>query len=109
MLVSVKLMSTKKGEINKFLSSFFNTNLNIEEDLKWSKKYKNPIEISDIIGVYIDNSENYEITMWVNLDKNLFIKVNYSNANDIIKYLFERYPYWIYVLKLSYKIYANYN
>lgn len=93
MLVNVKLTSRKKGEINKFLSKFFNTNLNIENNLSWSKEYKNPIEISDIIGAYIDNIEFFNINMWIKLDKDIFIKISDSNANEIIRYLFERYPY----------------
>lgn len=93
MLVAITLISTKKGELNNFLSKFFNTNLDIYNDLKWSKEYRNPIELSDIIGAYIDNIESFQIDMWVQLDKNIFIKITNSNANDIIKYLFERYPY----------------
>ena len=37
MQVSVNLYSSKKGEINKFLSSFYNTNFNIANDLSWEK------------------------------------------------------------------------
>jgi hypothetical protein len=92
-LVTVKLTATKENEINNFLSKFYNTNLNIQSDLTWSKEYKNPIEVSDIIGAYIDNIELFEINMWVILDKDIFIKISDSNANEIIKYLFERYPY----------------
>lgn len=93
MLVTVKLRSQKKGEIDKFLSKFYNTNLNIFDKLTWEKEYKNPIELSDIVAAFIDNIENYNLSMWICLDKNIFINVNDSNANDIIKYLFERYPY----------------
>lgn len=89
----LKLLSTKKGEINKFLSKFYNTNLNVEEDLKFKKEYTNPIELTDIIGVFVDNSDDYEIKMWISLDKNIFINITNENANLIIKYLFERYPY----------------
>lgn len=89
----LKLLSSKKGEINKFLSKFYNTNLHIENDLKFKKEYTNPIELSEIIGVFIDNSDDYEIKMWISLDKNIFINVTNENANLIIKYLFERYPY----------------
>ncbi len=93
MSVKVKLHSTKKGVINDFLKKFYNTNLDVESNLVWEKEYQNPIEISDIIGTYIDNSENYDINMWICLDKNVYINISNSNANKIIKYLFERYPY----------------
>ena len=93
MLVNVKLQTSKKGEINKFLSKFYNTDLNLNDKLTWKKEYKNPIELSDIIGAYIDNLDKYNLSMWICLDKNIYININDSNANEIIKYLFERYPY----------------
>ena len=89
----VKLQSHKPGELNKFLSEYYDTNLEIENQLKWEKNYENPIEITNLIAVFIDNTENFDIKMWISLDKNIFIKISEYNANDIIKYLFERYPY----------------
>lgn len=93
MLTSVRLQSKKKGELNSFLSKFYNTNLDIENELRWDNKYQNPVEISDLIGVYVDNITNYNITMWVHLDPDIYIKISEKNANLIIRYLFERYPY----------------
>ena len=93
MKACVRLHSKKKGEINKFLSKFYNTNLNIENKLKFRKEYNNPIELAEIIGVFIDNIDNYEIKMWISLDKDVYINITENNANNIIKYLFERYPY----------------
>lgn len=92
-LVSVRLHSKKLGELNRFLSEFYDTNMEIENDLKWEKKYQNPIEMTDLIGAFIDNFENFDIKMWISLDKDIFIKISERNANDVIKYLFERYPY----------------
>ena len=93
MNATVNLFSEKKGEFNRFLSNFYNTNLNIENKLNWEKKYANPIELAEIIGIFIDNIENYFISMWISLDKNTYIKVTDINADNIIKYLYERYPY----------------
>ena len=31
--------------------------------------------------------------MWVSLDKGVFINVTEENADNLIKYLYERYPY----------------
>ena len=93
MRVTVKLRSQKKNEINRFLSKFYNTDLNIPEILTWQQQYKNPIEISDIIGAFIDNIDFFDIKMWICLDKNTYINVSDSNGNEIIKYLFERFPY----------------
>ena len=93
MQASVNLYANEKGELNNFLSRFYNTNLEIYDDLKWEKKYANPLELAEIIGIFIDNSDDYNITMWISLDRNIFIYISKDNANDIIKYLFERYPY----------------
>ena len=51
MIATVNLYSDKKGELNRFLSSFYNTNFDIENSLKWEKEYKNPVELAEIIGV----------------------------------------------------------
>lgn len=93
MFATVNLYSTKKGELNNFLSRFYNTDLEIYNNLNWEKKYTNPIELAEIIGVYIDNSDLYNLKMLICIDKNLFITITEDNANDIIKYLYERFPY----------------
>ncbi len=92
--VIVNLYSKKNNEIFKFLNKYTNNeNLDAKNLLEWKKEYKNPIEISDIIGVFIDNNEKYDINMWISLDKDFFINVTDNNADQIIRYLFERYPY----------------
>ena len=93
MFATVNLYSTKKGELNDFLSRFYNTDLEIYNNLNWEKKYTNPIELAEIIGIYIDNSDLYNLKMLICIDKNLFITITEDNANDIIKYLYERFPY----------------
>ena len=93
MSVSISLYSKKKNEIYRFLSSYNTDKLCDKSLLKWTKEFNNPIEIADIIGVFIDNSEKYDINMWVSLDKDFFINVTNNNADKIIRYLFERYPY----------------
>ena len=75
MCTSVSLYSNDSSEIQKFLDDYFETPIKIDKKLKWEKSYENPIEIADIIGVFIDNNDKY------------------NNANNLIKYLFERYPY----------------
>lgn len=93
MVTIVNLYSEEKGEIDKFLSKYYDTNLNIANTLKWEKTFYNPIEMAEIIGTFIDNKDKYNVNMWISLDKNLFINVTDHNANEIIKYLYERFPY----------------
>lgn len=93
MYTIVNLYSDKKGEISNFLSSFYNNEIHIENDLKWERKFDNSIEIADIIGTFIDNNDKYKINMWISLDEGTFINVTDYNVNYIIKYLYERFPY----------------
>ena len=93
MIAKVNLYSNKKGEVNKFLSSFYNANLELEDNLKWEKEYANPIEIAEIIGTFIDNSDKFQLNMWICIDKNVYINITPDNVNSVIKYLYERFPY----------------
>ncbi len=93
MIAKIIIISNKFGEINKFLTEFYSKEQNLENVLSWQKQFSNPIEISEFIGTFIDSFSNFEISMWISLDENVYIKISNSNSNDIIKYLFERYPY----------------
>lgn len=93
MIAKITLYSNKKGELNKFLSRFYGTNLDIENYLKWEKESANPVELAEIIGTFIDNSDDYYLNMWLCLDKDVFVNVTSENADDIIRYLYERFPY----------------
>lgn len=88
----VNLYSKSNNEISRFLNCYCNENI-ASNILEWKKEFKNPIEIADIIGVFIDNNEKYDIRMWISLDKDFFINITDNNSDQIIRYLFERYPY----------------
>lgn len=89
----VRLYSVKRNEINRFLSDFFNDKSEYINLLEWEKKYQNPVELTDIIGTFIDNNYKYSINMWISIDKGLFINVTDENADKIIKYIYERFPW----------------
>ena len=98
----IRLYSSKKNEIDRFLNSFFINSNNCNninrkdfnnETLEYQIDYQNPIEMSDIIGTFIDNNDDYKINMWICIDKDILINVTTNNANEIIKYLYERFPY----------------
>ena len=93
MVAFVNLYSKNKGELNNFLSKFYNNNLKITDDNSWEKDFNNPVEIAELVGAYIDNNDNYNISMWMCLDEGVLIKITNKNADDIIKYLYERFPY----------------
>lgn len=89
----VSLYSKKNKEIYRFLNSYNKEEIENEDILEWKKEFRNPIEAADIIGVFIDNNDTFDINMWVSLDKDFFINITNNNADQIIRYLFERYPY----------------
>ena len=92
-MVSVNLYSENSKELEKFLCSFYNSSIDINNNLNWEHKYENPIEITEIIGTFADNFEDFKIMMWVSLDKGLYINVTEENADNLIRYLYERYPH----------------
>ena len=89
----VRLYSNKLGEIRRFLNDFYGSNIELPNELEWQKNFENPIEIVDIIGAFIENNDMYEINMWVSIDKDCFINVTEDNADELIRYLYERFPY----------------
>ena len=93
MSVIVSLYSKKNNEIDRFLSKYNKDFVQSKDTTEWKKNIDNPIELADIIGVFIDNNDEFDINMWVSLDNNFFINVTNNNADQIIRYLFERYPY----------------
>ena len=93
MSVTVSLYSTENGEIARFLHDFYEKNIEIKNGLEWEEEFKNPTQSASIIGAFIDNNEKFKINMWVSLDPGFYINVTDFNADKIIRYLYERYPY----------------
>ncbi len=93
MSVIVDLYSSKPKDIYNFLNKFYDNYTCEENAISWEKEFTNPIELANIIGVFIDNNDKYSINMWINLDEDFFLNVTDNNVNQIIKYLYERYPY----------------
>ncbi len=97
MKAKIILLGSNPDEINNFLNKFYSNESNIESDmchsLSWQKEFLNPVEITEFIAAFVDNSSSFDLIMWITLDEDVFIKISPSNSNSIIKYLFERYPY----------------
>ena len=91
--VSINLYSPKENEITRFLNLYYDYKEKIIENKTWCKEYNNPIEMANLIGVFIDNNDKFNINMWVCLDEGFLLNVTENNADKIIRYLYERYPY----------------
>ena len=89
---TVSLYSMEKSEIEKFLSKFSGKNISLSIN-EWEQSFLNPVEMAEIIGVFIDNKEKFKINMWISIDEGFSLNVTEHNANHIIKYLYERFPY----------------
>ncbi len=86
---SLNLYSKDKNEISNFLERFYNKK--IDKSIE-NISFDNPLEMVDLISTLIDNNDQYNISAWINLDEDIFIKISNSNLDEIIKYLYERYP-----------------
>lgn len=93
MAYTVKIYSNFENEIEKFLNLFFNKEFHLEHTNLWKKEFENPIEIIDIATVFIDNKEKFKANMWISLDKDVYISISENNINQIVKYIYERFPY----------------
>lgn len=94
----IRLYSNKYGEINNFLKSFYLTTEKIldkitDDTLELQINFENPVEMSDMMGTFIENKDDYKINMWLCIDEDVLINVTNNNADDIIRYLYERFPY----------------
>lgn len=86
----ISLFCEDENLLSSFLSKYYNKNFKkTMEDIS----FDNPIELVDLISIVIDNNDKYPISAWINLDEDIYIKITNSNINEIIKYLYERYPY----------------
>ena len=94
----VRLYSNTQGEIKKFLTQFYFTTddiLNSVEDntLALEIVFENPVEMADIVGTFIENKDDFQINLWLCIDEDVLINVTSNNVDEIIKYLYERFPY----------------
>ena len=94
MIAKVFLFSSKPNQINNFLSKFYCfKNIELANSYSWQKNFSNPVDITELIATLVDGINFTDITMWVSLDEDVYIKITSANANNVIKYIFERYPY----------------
>ena len=90
---SINLFSEKNGEIKKFLELYYSKKIILENNLLYKEEFENPINMIEIISCFIDNNDKFEVTLWISIDKDVYIYVNDNNLNSLIKYFYERYPY----------------
>ena len=92
MKAKVNLYSEINGEIQKFLELFYAKKVEMEKDLFWETSYDNPIDMIELMSCFVDNKDKFKINIWISLDNGVFINVTDDNLDDIIKYIYERFP-----------------
>ncbi len=93
MKYTINFYSEKNGEIKRFLDLYYSQPYNLENNLFFKKEFDNPIDMIDIISCFIDNNDKFQINLWISIDKDVYICITENNANNLIKYLYERFPY----------------
>lgn len=88
----INIFSKNKNTLNDFFNKYYNDSINID-NLKFEKNFENPIDMIEIISTLIDNNDKYPFGVWISIDKDIFININETNLDKIIRYLLERYPY----------------
>lgn len=85
MLVTVSMMSKKKGEIKRFLERYFKKQTDVDDNvIEWIYIYRNLLSALDMIDVVMDNYEDYRISLWVQLGDDDIIEVNHNNRDKVI-------------------------
>ena len=74
---TLNLYCKDQNELSTFLERFYNKK--IEKSIE-NITFDNPIEMIDLISAIIDNNDKYNISAWINLDEDIFIKI--SNSFD---------------------------
>lgn len=90
---SINLFSEKSGEIKKFLELYYAKKINLQNSLIYKEEFDTPINMIDFMSCFIDNNNKFEATLWISIDKDVYIYVTENNLNSLIKYFYERYPY----------------
>ena len=91
MYYSVNLFSESPENMKKFLEQFYNCNI-ANMDFSYEKSFQNPVDMIELISTLIDNNDKFNIGIWINIDKDIFINITENNLDKVIRYLFERYP-----------------
>lgn len=86
MSISISFWSKEQGEIKRFLSRFYGYNIKIEDNCRhWIKEFNDPLESIDIISTLMDNSDQYQIVMYIHMQDGILYKIDKKNYNDVIR------------------------
>lgn len=86
--ITVSLITNRKNELNRFLSTYYEKEMNIKnEAFKWSLHCNSPLECLNLVTTAIDNNDKYNMQIFVNLPE-LDAFINDDNINAFVKYIY---------------------
>lgn len=85
MSITVNLMSTKRGELKRFLDFYYKTTQTDDDVMEWIYVYNSPKDAVRIINVFMEKSENFNISLWVQVGDDDIVAVGKSNKKSIIE------------------------
>jgi len=89
MSLTVNLWSRKEGELKRFFRSYYERDVEIADDAGgWFHEYTRPAEAVDIISAVIDNSDRFQLSMYIQLHDGRLYRVTEANHNDVIRDVF---------------------
>ena len=88
----IRFYSEVPGEIKKFLELFYSKNIELSNELFWEISYDNPIDSIELMSCFMDNKTKFPINLWISIDDGVFINVTDDNVDELIKYIYERFP-----------------
>lgn len=92
MPATLKIYSENISDLEKFLSSFYEKEIILENKTYYEIDFDNPINLIDILTSFSENEDTFKLSFWISLDNDIYILVNSQNIDQIIRYLYERYP-----------------
>lgn len=92
MSVSISLWSNLQGEIQSFLSSYYQKDFKNDDQFNsWTSDFCNPLESIDMISALMDNFHKYNVAMYIHMENGYLHRITEENYEDVIKGLLELY------------------
>ena len=86
MSVTLSIWSTKRGEIRRFLHSFYQKDFKGEDNSRrWVRDFINPMDSIDMISALMDNLEYFDVTLYIHMENGFLHKITEKNYNDVIR------------------------
>jgi len=90
MEITVNLWSKKRGELKRFLDSYYCRRGSVSENVdRWICVYKKSVDAVDIISALTDNADKYQIGMFIQVNGGEIYPITAENHNDVIKSIFQ--------------------